>query len=210
MLDWLRKKHSSSALDHVLDEIADEAERDMEARFEPVDWAPTVPMSVSCLDQDVPRRAAELRRLTALRARGETAFQYIAETAARICNMPMAGISILDGDMVRFKAASGLPLMSLPVSHAPCWFAMNSLDAVTVFADLTRDERFQSSPVTSGKKPLRFYAGARLLSGRDVPLGTVWVADSTIRDMTPVQLRTLELLARQTTLLLESRAQQRV
>ena len=211
MLDWIRKKNPRVSSAHAVDEIADEAERDLDAFIEPLDWAPTVPMPAPpALDSDVPRRASEIRRLAALEARGEAAYQYIVDTAARICGMPLAGISLLDGDTVSIKAATGLPLMSVHVAAAPCWFAMNAEEPVTVFPDVKRDERFFGSPVTAGDRPLRFYAGARLLSGFEVPLGTVWVGDHCERDLSPVQLRTLELLARQTTLLMETRARNRL
>ena len=77
---------------------------------------------------------------------------------------------------------------------------------VTVLDEVGSDARFAGYPVFAALPGLRFYAGAPLITSQGVAVGTVSVADYEPRELSPVQLRTLELLARQTALLLEARA----
>ena len=205
MLGWLRRKAARAPQALVHAEIATDTVPSALPPPVRVDWAPTVPMTAPVPDEEGARRASELRRLAALQARGDAAYQVVAETAARICGTPLAGISLLDGATVVFKAAVGVARSEVPADTSPCWLAMASGEPVTVLGQAALDERAGCSPLAEGR-PLRFYAGARLASARDVPVGTVWVADLAERELSPVQLRTLELLARQTTLLMESRA----
>ena len=205
MLGWLRRKAVSAPRALAGVEIARDT---VPAQPVPasVEWAPTVPMSLSGVDEEAARRASELRRLAALQARGDAAYQYVVETAARICGTPLAGICLQDGDTMQFKAVVGLSLPGVPADAAPCSVVMKSTEPVTVMTPPALDGFAARLVAVAGGQPLHFYAGARLFSARGVPVGTVWVADVTPRELTPVQLRTLELLARQTTLLMESRA----
>jgi hypothetical protein len=172
------------------------------------EWAPTQPLWNAMDAADATLHAAELRRLAVLQARGDSVFQYIVDTAARIGHTPLAGISLLSDGQVRFKATTGVGLMSVPLDEAPCWVAMNNREHVSVFHALTTDPRFTGGRLTSGPGALQFYAGARLWGGPNVPLGVVWVADRVDRLPTQLQLRTLELLARQTALLMSAEMQQ--
>ena len=201
MLDWLRRKATR----------APQALADSEPAWATVsglppgaargqgEWAPTVPMPVSDGGAAGAHRAPELRRLAALQARGDAAYQYVAEAAARICGTSLAGISLLDGEVLRFKAVAGQRPAGLPADGRPCRMAMAGSEPVVLRDDPALDVRTPNGP-------LRFYAGVRLAGAHGLPVGVVWVADLRARELTPVQLRTLELLARQTGLLMASRA----
>ncbi|MDR2154485.1 MAG: hypothetical protein LBE78_05590 [Burkholderiaceae bacterium] len=153
------------------------------------------------------RRASEQRQLTALQARGDTVYQYLVETAARICQTPLAGFILIHGDTLRFKAVVGLPSLpaDLPADSAPCLQQIkDNPELVTVMQDACADEQTHS-PLMAVGQPLRFLAAARLADASDSLIGLIWVADAVTRQLTPVQLRSLELLARQTTLLMKKR-----
>jgi GAF domain-containing protein len=174
------------------------------ARRSTPDWEPTLPLPLlDRHEQEMPRRA-ELRRLAALQSRGDTAYQYVVETAARICDTPLAGISLFDGDAMQFKAVLGLSAAGLPADSLPCRLAMGSDEPISLLGELAADMHTDHAPLTLAERPLRFYAGARLGNAGQAPAGTVWVADVVERELTPVQLRTLELLAQQTALLVAS------
>ncbi|MFT4195485.1 hypothetical protein [Ottowia sp.] len=196
MLGWLRRKAARAPQALVGAEIATDTVPSALPPPAPVDWAPTVPMPASGPGE---RRTSELRRLAALQARGDAAYPYVVETAARICGTPLAGISLLDGDVLVLKAAVGVTPADQQAIAPSCRRAMAGAGPVTVLSGATMGGGADG-------RPLRFYAGARLAGGRGVPVGVVWVADVAERGLSPVQLRTLELLARQTTLLMESRA----
>ncbi|MFT3780160.1 MAG: hypothetical protein QM772_18180 [Ottowia sp.] len=199
MLGWLRRKAARAPQALAGAEIATDTVPSALPPPAPVDWAPTVPMPVSGPGEPGARRTSELRRLAALQARGDAAYPYVVETAARICGTPLAGISLLDGGVLVLKAAVGVTPADQQAIAPWCRRAMAGAGPVTVLSGATMGGG-------AAGRPLRFYAGAPLAGGRGVPEGVVWVADVAERGLSPVQLRTLELLARQTTLLMESRA----
>ena len=170
-------------------------------------WVATVPMSLLPLPDDgAPEREAELRRLAALQARGETAYQYVVDTAARICQTPVAAIALLDGDSLWIKASVGLSVERTPAAGSPCREALARSPATTVLDDLAADARFSAHPLVAAPRGFRYYAGTPLVTSQGVAIGTVYVADFGRRELSLMQLRTLQLLARQAALLLEARA----
>ena len=170
-------------------------------------WAATVQMD-DWDDDDAPgaaRDESERRSLALLQARGLSALQYVAETAARICETPMAAVSMMDGESVWFQAVVGTELQQLPRRASFCDWAVNGMPDTLVVADALEDPRFSRLAVVKGEPNIRFYAGAPFMATASVSLGAVSVADVVPRELTPVQLRTLELLARQTVMLLDAR-----
>jgi len=151
-----------------------------------------------------PRRAAEQRRLAALQARGDDAHAYLVETALRICRMPLGAMALRDGPWLRFKAQAGVAVEALPLPGSPCELAMRCADQVTVIEDLGGDPRFSGCALLAQGLAIRTWAGAPLVGASGKVWGVLWVADRRAGPLSPVQLRTLQLLARQTALLLEA------
>lgn len=208
MWRWFSKKHAAGQPAPPRGETAAEAET---TAFDTLAtrrvWAPTEPMPAPPLhDEAASLRAAELRRLAALQARGDAAYQYVVDTATRICEVPLAAIALLDGEVLWFKACAGFQAETAPAAHSPCRVVIDHGPEVTVVDDVGRDPRFAGYPLFAQLPGLQFYAGAPLITSQGVAVGTVSVADYHPRELSPVQLRTLELLARQTALLLEARA----
>lgn len=170
-------------------------------------WAATVPLTThGVMDARSTERESELRRLAALEAHGLSALQYVAETAARICDTPMSAVTIVDDRSVWFHATVGVELKCLPHEHTFCPRVLNGKPEAMVIHDALADARFASLPTVTGYPGVRFYAGVPFASQRGVALGVVCVMDTVPRELSPVQVRTLELLAHQTGLLLEARA----
>lgn len=170
-------------------------------------WATTVQMD-DWGDDDAPgaaRDESERRSLALLQARGLSALQYVAETAARICETPMAAVSMMDGESVWFQAVVGTELQQLPRRASFCDWAVSNMPDTLVVHDALEDPRFNRLALVRGEPHIRFYAGAPFMAAASVSLGAVSVADTVPRELTPVQLRTLELLARQTVMLLDAR-----
>ena len=173
-------------------------------------WAPTVQMDdLGHEDFDeLPHGArdeAERRSLALLQARGMSALQYVADTAARICETPIGAVTMMDGQTVWFQAAVGVDLQQLPRSQSFCTHALEGLPDVLEVPDALLDARFEHLDLVTGAPLIRFYAGAPFVTAGHVSAGAVSVADTVPRELTPVQRRTLELLARQTVMLLEAR-----
>ncbi|QTD43901.1 GAF domain-containing protein [Ottowia testudinis] len=207
MWRWFRNKVVAPAPLQPGAEIAAGAGTGFDALAEPRVWALTVPMAAPPpRDETADRHSAELRRLAALQARGDAAYQYVVETAARICQTPIAAIGLLDGDTLWFKASVGFSAKTTAAAHSPCLLVIEQSPSVTEVRDLRRAARFAGCPLLQAHPGTCYYAGAPLITPQGVAVGAVSVADERPRELSPVQLRTLELLARQTVLLLEHRA----
>jgi two-component sensor histidine kinase len=149
-------------------------------------------------------RLATLRSYRVLDTPPEPAFDNLVQLAARICQTPVALISLIDDRRQWFKAEVGLGVRETPLDRSVCLTAMLQL-GLTIVPDLTNDPRFAHNPLVTGEPNLRFYAGAALRTPDGVPLGALCVFDNVVRDLTQDQSVTLTMLARQVMALLELR-----
>jgi GAF domain-containing protein len=154
---------------------------------------------------------SEAGRLATLEAYGildtppEQAFDDLARIAAVVCKTPVALFNLVAEDRQWFKAEVGLGKRETPIDVAFCTHVILQ-PHLFVIADTTRDPRFNCNPLVTDEPFLRFYAGAPLLTGNGVPLGTLCVLDYAPRPgVTPEQGEVLMALARQGTILLEYR-----
>ena len=145
---------------------------------------------------------AESRRLSALRSYGmldtpaEPVFDDITRIAATICGTPMSIISLVEVDRQWFKSEVGMGVRETPIDASICAHAILEHDFLEV-PNTTTDPRFASNPLVTGEPSLRFYAGALLKTPDGLPLGTVCVLDTVPRELTQLQIDTLQALARQ-------------
>jgi two-component sensor histidine kinase len=149
-------------------------------------------------------RLATLRSYRVLDTPPEPAFDNLVQLAARICQTPVALISLIDDCRQWFKAEVGLGVRETPLDRSVCLTAMLQ-PGLTIVLDLTNDPRFAHNPLVTGEPNLRFYAGAALRTPDGVPLGALCVFDSVVRNLTQDQSVTLTMLARQVMDLLELR-----
>lgn len=151
-----------------------------------------------------PVPANEVARLAALYESGlldsgpEQLFDDIAAEAARVCDTPVAFVTLVDVDRVFFKAAFSTTGGDGPrdadrhvafCAHAICE------PVPLVVPDVLDDARFADTPITLGSSAVRFYAGAPLVSSDGITLGTVCVFDHRPRQIDDVQLAALRRLA---------------
>jgi len=155
---------------------------------------------------DVPGDEAE--RLQALRRYGildtpmEPAYDELADIAGHVCEAPVALISFVDQDRQWFKAVLGLPLRETPRSESVCHYALQHT-GVFVVPDLEQDARFAHFGIVTQENPLRFYAGAPLITPDGHALGTLCVLDYRPRVLSERVLGLLSALACQVVRLLE-------
>jgi signal transduction histidine kinase len=123
-------------------------------------------------------------------------FDSLVQLVARLFDVPIAHVSLLDSDTLWFKAKVGIDGDPIPRHETFCHWAVDGED-VLVVPDALLDDRFAANPRVVGDPQIRFYAGhpIRLPDGRAI--GTLCVVDRTPRDLSDAQLGLLRLLATQ-------------
>lgn len=126
---------------------------------------------------DEARRLAALRELGVLDTSPEAAFDTITRTAAQLCGVPIALISLIDAQRQWFKSNLGLTgVAETPRDVAFCDHAIRDAALLEV-PDATRDARFAANPLVTGAPDIRFYAGAPITLPGGERIGTVCVID---------------------------------
>lgn len=123
------------------------------------------------------RRLAALQRLDILHSRAEAAFDRIADLAARLFEVPIAAIHLIDDRRQWVKAAHGQSLDELPREQTLCQHPLQQ-DDVVVIPDTTVDARSRELWYVTGKPEIRFYAGAPLRTREGAVVGTLCLMDT--------------------------------
>jgi hypothetical protein len=147
----------------------------------------------------IPSDETERVALLASCALGEEAapeFDDLTRLAARVCNAPIAYVSLIERDRQWFKAKVGFTEHEVPRRMSICSYTIGH-DAPLVVPDMLEDERFAKNPLYEGPPRIRFYAGVPLRIERGSAIGTLCVADVAPREIDAGQLEALEGIARQ-------------
>ena len=151
---------------------------------------------------DESERLQALQRYGILDTPMEPAYDDLARIAAHICQAPVALISLLDSHRQWFKASVGLAVEETPLDQSVCRYAVRQ-PGVFIVPDLAQDARFAHFHIVTQENPLRFYAGAPLVTPDGFALGTLCVLDHQPRALSPQSEDMLGALARQVIRLLE-------
>ncbi|MEV5886597.1 GAF domain-containing SpoIIE family protein phosphatase [Streptomyces sp. NPDC052020] len=141
------------------------------------------------------RRMDAVRRYDILDTPPDGAFDRVAALAARLFDVPVATVTIVDEDRIWFKAAYGLDGVS-EIGRDPglCGSAVLRDDAL-VIPDTLLDEVARGNPLVTGPLGVRFYAAAPITTTDGHKLGTVNVLDTRPRSITSEETATLTDLA---------------
>jgi PAS domain S-box-containing protein len=129
-----------------------------------------------------PKPANESERLQALRELElldtpiEPCFERFTSMAARIFQVPVAMVSLVDEERVWFKSCHGLPVQEMPREISFCTRAILD-EGVLVVPDLAEDLRFSDNPLVINEPRIRFYAAAPLSVEGGYRIGTLAVMD---------------------------------
>ena len=153
----------------------------------------------------------EVARLAALRAYNildtapEQAFDDITLLVSQICGTPIATVSFVDADRQWFKANRG-PFL-IQSEHRDVAMAAHTILQATplIVSDIQADERFAGHAVVREGPPIRFYAGAPLVTPEGFEVGALCAMDYTPRQISPEQQESLKALSRQIVEMLELR-----
>lgn len=138
----------------------------------------------------------------------EALFDDLTELAARICEAPIALISLVDENRQWFKAKVGTTVSETSRDVSFCAHAIQQSDLFVV-PDASRDPRFAQNPLVTADPKIRFYAGAPLITPDGYALGTLCVLDKQPRELRPDQKQALLILARHVVSQLELRRRSR-
>ena len=139
-------------------------------------------------------RMAAVNRYEILDSPPDGAFDRITSLAARIFNVPIATITIVDSDRIWFKSKYGLDAVQIDRDPGLCASAVINYEPWVV-NDASKDPRTLENPLVRGELGLRFYAGAPLRTADGFNLGTLNIIDSKPRELTSDELEMLQQLA---------------
>jgi len=138
----------------------------------------------------------------------EEVFDDLTELAARICEAPIAMITLVDENRQWFKSKVGVTVNETSRDVSFCSHAIEQSDLFIV-SDATLDKRFAKNPLVTSDPKIRFYAGAPLITPDGHALGTLCVIDQVPRELRPDQKQALRVLARHVMTQLELRRHSR-
>lgn len=139
-------------------------------------------------------RMEAVRRYDVLDTPPDGAFDRITAIAARIFNVPIAIISIVDHDRIWFKSHHGVPVQQIDREPGLCASAILRHEPY-ILEDASKDVRSLANPLVAGDFGLRFYAGVPLHTHDGYNLGTLCVIDKEVRPVTESQIADLRDLA---------------
>lgn len=147
-------------------------------------------------------RLKQVRRFLELEFDKSSEFQDIVDLAAQLCDKPVSLITLLDEDINWVKVRTGIQVEMMPHETSFCQYSVLQ-DDVLIVPDATKDKRFENNPLVKSNPHIRFYAGAPLTLNNGYKIGTLCLFDAKPNNITELQQKTLEILSRQVTFLME-------
>ncbi|HEU5180331.1 MAG TPA: sigma 54-interacting transcriptional regulator [Candidatus Polarisedimenticolia bacterium] len=146
-------------------------------------------------------RLEALRRTSLLDTPPEEAFDRLTRLAASVLRVPMAVVSLIDGDRQFFKSQSGMsePIASArqtALTHSFCQHTVVLREPLLV-PDFRQDQRFIDNPLMAELGAVA-YAGIPLMTSEGHALGTFCVYDARPHPWSEDELKILQVLAAST------------
>lgn len=139
-------------------------------------------------------RLEAVRRYDVLDTPPDGAFDRITALAARLFDVPVSIVSIVDHDRIWFKSHHGIDVEEIGRDAGLCASAVCQLDPWIV-TDARVDVRTLDNPLVAGELGLRFYFGVPLTTSDGYNLGTLNVIGFEPREVTEDEVETLKDLA---------------
>ncbi|MEP6700078.1 MAG: GAF domain-containing sensor histidine kinase [Bacteroidota bacterium] len=139
-------------------------------------------------------RIKSLKKYDILDTPPDGSFDRITKLAAKLLEVPIAIVTLVDTDRIWFKSRYGLDVQQIGRDPGLCASAILSDDLYEVNDALT-DPRTLANPLVASEFGLRFYAAVPLKVRDGYNLGTLCVLDKQPRHLTEIQKETLQYLA---------------
>lgn len=136
----------------------------------------------------------------------EEKYDDITNIISRICDVPIALITLLDNERNFIKSHFGIPFNESPRNISFCGHTINEDAPMMIVEDARMDKRFHNNPLVKDQNVV-FYAGVPLINKEGYKLGALCVYDHKPRTLNQEQKNALQSLARQVVMLFEQRAQ---
>lgn len=151
-------------------------------------------MTAAPIPADEEDRLAALAELNLLDTEAEPVFDRITAKLARVFEVPIALISLIDRERQYFKSQTGLPAELAKARQTArnvsvCGHVV-AKNQVMVIEDLARDRRFANNSLLK-EYGIRFYAGVPILAPNGQPIGSLCVMDMKPRQLTEREKRLL-------------------
>jgi diguanylate cyclase (GGDEF)-like protein len=143
---------------------------------------------------DETQRQQALDSLNLLDTAIEERFERVTRLASRLLGMPIATISLIDGNRQWLKSSQGLSGPDTPRELSFCGHTILG-DQPLIIEDATQDDRFHDNPLVTGNPNIRFYAGLPVHAPNGHRIGALCVIDHEPRKLTATQLEDLRDLA---------------
>ncbi len=104
----------------------------------------------------------------------EERFERLTRLARRALSVPIAAITIVQGDRQWFKSVAGLEITELPMAKSLCGAVLKQGKPVIV-KDALEDLDLMSNPLVLGEPKIRFYAGHPIKDSDGKTIGTFCV-----------------------------------
>ncbi|MGV3619883.1 MAG: diguanylate cyclase domain-containing protein [Archangium sp.] len=140
-------------------------------------------------------RLAALRGFAVLDTPAEAAFDRFTRLAAKLFDVPIALVSLIDEERQWFKSELGLGAQQTPREFAFCAHAIEEKEPMVV-SNALKDPRFHDNPLVSGDPHIRFYAGSPLVTHDGHAVGTLCVIDRRPRELNETQRELLTELGK--------------
>jgi AraC-like DNA-binding protein len=139
-------------------------------------------------------RISAVRRYDLFDAQPAGGFDRIIALAARRYDVPIAAISVVDHERIRFRARHGMMPVHTAREPGLCGSAITSPEP-WILTDARQDARACTNRLVTGDPGVRFYAGVQLRTPTGHGLGALCIMDRKARAIEPRQLDDLRDLA---------------
>ncbi len=141
-------------------------------------------MQKAPIPNDEEKRIEAVHRIAILDTEPEERFDRLTREAAKMLDVPISTITILDSKREWFKSCVGLDSTEGDRSISFCGHALLVKDLFIV-EDTLKDPRFRDNPMVTSYPFIRFYAGQALLDYEtSQPVGVFCIKDVKPRKLT--------------------------